>query len=63
METYLFIINNAPYGDERPYNALRLAMNLPNAKIPRSKYFSPRMGWLALAKAKRRRMAITTSSG
>ena len=28
MENYLFIINNAPYGDERPYNALRLAMNL-----------------------------------
>ena len=28
METYLFIINNAPYGDERPYNALRLALNL-----------------------------------
>jgi uncharacterized protein involved in oxidation of intracellular sulfur len=28
MESYLFIINNAPYGDERPYNALRLAMNL-----------------------------------
>ena len=27
-DTYLFIINNAPYGDERPYNALRLAMNL-----------------------------------
>jgi uncharacterized protein involved in oxidation of intracellular sulfur len=28
MENYLFIINNGPYGDERPYNALRLAMNL-----------------------------------
>jgi uncharacterized protein involved in oxidation of intracellular sulfur len=28
METYLFIINNGPYGDERPYNALRLATNL-----------------------------------
>ena len=28
MDTCLFIINNAPYGDERPYNALRLAMNL-----------------------------------
>jgi uncharacterized protein involved in oxidation of intracellular sulfur len=28
MESYLFVINNAPYGDERPYNALRLAMNL-----------------------------------
>lgn len=25
---YLFIINNAPYGDERPYNALRLGMSL-----------------------------------
>lgn len=25
---YLFIINDAPYGDERPYNALRHAMNL-----------------------------------
>ncbi len=27
-ETYLFILNNGPYGDERPFNALRLAMNL-----------------------------------
>ena len=25
---FLFIINDSPYGDERPYNALRLAMNL-----------------------------------
>jgi uncharacterized protein involved in oxidation of intracellular sulfur len=25
---FLFVINNAPYGDERPYNALRHAMNL-----------------------------------
>jgi len=24
----LIIINDAPYGDERPYNALRLASNL-----------------------------------
>jgi len=30
--TYLFIINDAAYGNERPYNALRLAMNL--AKLP-----------------------------
>ena len=30
--TYLFIINDSPYGNERPYNALRLAMNL--AKQP-----------------------------
>jgi uncharacterized protein involved in oxidation of intracellular sulfur len=27
-DAYLFIINNGPYGDERPYNALRLAMNI-----------------------------------
>jgi uncharacterized protein involved in oxidation of intracellular sulfur len=35
-KNYLFIINNGPYGDERPYNALRLAMNLakrPEASI------------------------------
>jgi uncharacterized protein involved in oxidation of intracellular sulfur len=30
METqkYLLVINDAPYGNERPYNALRLVMNL-----------------------------------
>ena len=26
--SYLFIINDGPYGNERPYNALRLAMSL-----------------------------------
>jgi uncharacterized protein involved in oxidation of intracellular sulfur len=25
---YLFIVNDGPYGSERPYNALRTAMNL-----------------------------------
>jgi uncharacterized protein involved in oxidation of intracellular sulfur len=25
---YLLVINDSPYGNERPYNALRLAMNL-----------------------------------
>ena len=25
---YLFIINDSPYGSERPYNALRLALNI-----------------------------------
>ena len=28
LKRYLFIVNNAPYGDERPYNAFRLAHNL-----------------------------------
>lgn len=27
-QNILFIINDAPYGDERPFNALRLALNL-----------------------------------
>jgi len=26
--SYLFVVNDAPYGNERPYNALRLALNL-----------------------------------
>jgi uncharacterized protein involved in oxidation of intracellular sulfur len=30
--THLFIVNDSPYGNERPYNALRLAMAL--AKRP-----------------------------
>lgn len=30
--SFLFILNDGPYGNERPYNALRLAMNL--AKRP-----------------------------
>jgi uncharacterized protein involved in oxidation of intracellular sulfur len=31
-KTYLLIINEGPYGDERPYNALRLALEL--LKLP-----------------------------
>ena len=38
-EKYLFIINNAPYGDERPYNALRLAMNLTKREETEVKIF------------------------
>ena len=28
VQKYLFIVNDSPYGIERPYNALRLAMNI-----------------------------------
>jgi len=28
MKNILFVINDAPYGDERPYNAMRHAINL-----------------------------------
>ena len=37
MSTYLFILNDPPYGTERSYNALRLARSLANKeseKIP-----------------------------
>ncbi len=38
-ERYLFVINNAPYGDERPYNALRLATNLAKREGTQVKVF------------------------
>ena len=38
-ESYLFIINNGPYGDERPYNAMRLAMNLVKREETQVKVF------------------------
>ena len=28
VKNFLLIINDSPYGNERPYNALRLALNL-----------------------------------
>jgi len=34
LKSYLFVVNDSPYGNERPYNALRLAMQL--AKRPES---------------------------
>ena len=36
QRNHLFIVNDSPYGNERPYNALRLAMALarrPNANV------------------------------
>lgn len=33
-KSYLFVVNDSPYGNERSYNALRLAMQL--AKRPAS---------------------------
>ena len=35
-QRYLFVINDGPYGNERPYNALRLALNMvkqPEASV------------------------------
>jgi uncharacterized protein involved in oxidation of intracellular sulfur len=39
MAKYLFIVNNGPYGDERPYNALRLAMSLQKREDTQVKVF------------------------
>jgi uncharacterized protein involved in oxidation of intracellular sulfur len=36
---YLFIINDAPYGNERPYNALRLAYNLVKRDVVEVRVF------------------------
>jgi uncharacterized protein involved in oxidation of intracellular sulfur len=36
---YLFIINDGPYGSERPYNALRLALNLVKRESVRIRIF------------------------
>ena len=36
---YLFVINDAPYGSERPYNALRHAMNLVKREAVEIKVF------------------------
>lgn len=34
MNTVLFILNDAPYGNERAYNALRMAMNMQKENGP-----------------------------
>ena len=36
---YLIIINDGPYGNERPYNALRLAMNLAKREATHIRVF------------------------
>jgi uncharacterized protein involved in oxidation of intracellular sulfur len=35
----LFIINDGPYGNERPYNALRLAINLAKREVVHLRIF------------------------
>lgn len=38
-KTFLIIVNDAPYGNERPYNALRLALNLVKRENVQVKVF------------------------
>ena len=36
---YLLIVNDGPYGSERPYNALRVAMNLAKRETAKVRLF------------------------
>jgi uncharacterized protein involved in oxidation of intracellular sulfur len=36
---FLFVVNDAPYGNERPYNALRHALNLVKREDAQVKVF------------------------
>jgi len=36
---YVFIVNDGPYGSERPYNALRLAMQLAKRSVAQVRLF------------------------
>ncbi len=38
MKSFLVILNEGPYGSERPYNGLRLAMNLQKKGAPLKLY-------------------------
>ena len=61
-KSYLFIINDAPYGNERPYNALRLALDLVKRPEAQVHVFLIGDGVNSRSPARRRRRAITTSS-
>lgn len=38
-KSYLIIVNDGPYGNERPYNALRIAMNLAKREYTKVRVF------------------------
>ena len=39
MKSFLIILNEGPYGNERPYNGLRLAMSLQKKGAPVKLFF------------------------
>jgi uncharacterized protein involved in oxidation of intracellular sulfur len=38
-KNFLFIINDSPYGNERPYNAFRMAINLAKEEMVKIRIF------------------------
>ena len=39
FKSYLIIVNDGPYGSEKPYNALRVAMNLAKRELVNVRVF------------------------
>lgn len=52
-KTFLFVINDAPYGNERPYNAMRHAMNLVKREGAQVKVFLMADGVLCARKGQK----------
>ena len=59
-KNYLFIINDGPYGNERPYNALRLAMNIAKREETDMRVFLMGDGVQCAVKGRTHPKAITT---
>lgn len=59
----LFVINDGPYGNERAYSALRLALNLVKRPEATVRVFLTGDGVQCARKGQKRRMVITMSSG
>jgi len=50
---FLFVVNDAPYGNERPYNAMRHAMNLVKREGAQVKVFLMADGILCARKGQK----------
>lgn len=59
-KNYLLIVNDAPYGNERPYNALRLALNLVKRPDIRVRVSLTGDGVNCAMSGRKRPVAVTT---
>ncbi len=62
LKRILFIVNHSPYGIERPYNALRLAVNLSKRPGVAAPVFMVGDGALGAKKGQKTPMVITSLS-
>lgn len=61
-KNYLFILNDGPYGNERPYNALRLALNLVNRPETNVRVFMTGDGVQCAVRDQKTPLTATTTS-